>query len=228
MVGNRRSSSAFVSFNETPNFRLNGIKPGTVTFWIAAKSNAGLYSANPIDAQVTVFYPPGYVEANSWAWDFDGIGTFVNTEHCTHNAVDALKCSHTGGVLTGTWTSPEYDLGSLKTVRVWGDFLTDFSSPAGTFASIFGTKTFAEVLIPSDIRFYQLTEPLSSGAVRATIKWGTSTGVYPNSADKFELSAVEFSAQFIQVVITIIDPTDDANLFLYSLNNIAAIASDRV
>lgn len=226
--GDTWAGGVVVALNETPNFRLTGVKPGTFKFYLAARDNAGLYSANPIDAQVIVFYPPGYVAENSWAWNFNGIGSFVNTEHVTYDGGDALKCSHTGGVLTGTWTSPEYDLGSVKTVRVWSDLLTAFSSPAGTFASIFDTKTFTEVLVPSTIKFYQLTEPVISGAIRATIKWGTSSGVYPDSADKFELSSVEFEARYIQIVITITDPTVDANLYLKTLNNIAAIAVDRV
>ena len=216
------------AFNETPNFRLNGVKPGTFTFWIAAKDNAGIYSANPASTQVVVFYPPGYVEQDTWAWDFDEIGSHDNTEHTTHESTDALKCSHTDGVLTGTWTSPEYDLGSEITVRVWCDFLTDFSSPAGTWESIVGSNTWATVLDPSTIKWFQLTSPDTTGALTATIKWGTSTGVYPNSASRFELSSVEFSARYIQVEVTITDPTADSNMFLYTMNMTAAIASDRV
>lgn len=220
-----------VATNETPNFRINGVRPGTFVFWLAAQDNAGVYSSTPVSTSVVVFYPPGYVELptyGSWVWDFDAIGTHSNTEHVTHNSTDALKCSHTAGVLTGTWTSPEYDLGALVTVRIWSDFLADFTSPAGTWTSLVGSANWEDVLIPSTIKWYQFTQPVTSGAVRATIKWGTSSGVYPNSADKFELSSIEFEARYLQVVITITDPTDDANLYLYTLNNTAAIASDRV
>ena len=226
--GDTWAGGILIAFNETPNFRLTGVKPGTFNFYLAAKDNADLYSANPIDTQVTVFYPPGYVQENAWAWNFNGIGSFSNTEHVTYNSQHALKCSHTGGVLSGTWTSPEYDLGSLKTVRVWSDLLSAFVAPAGTWTSLVGTSHWDDVLIPSTMKWYQLTEPTTSGALRATIKWGTSSGVYPDSADKFELSSVEFQARYIQVVITLTDPSADSNLYLYAMNNIAAKANDRV
>ena len=106
--------------------------------------------------------------------------------------------------------------------------LSAFVAPAGTWTSLVGTSHWDDVLIPSTMKWYQLTEPTTSGALRATIKWGTSSGVYPDSADKFELSSVEFQARYIQVVITLTDPSADSNLYLYAMNNIAAKANDRV
>ena len=67
-------------FNETPNFRFAGVKPGVITFWMKAKNNGGFYSENAVSSQVTVFYPPNYTEKNAWLWDYDEIGVHDNTE----------------------------------------------------------------------------------------------------------------------------------------------------
>lgn len=219
-LGDAWAGGVLVGFNETPNVRLAGVKPGTHTFWCAFRYNNGLYSETPSSAQVTVFYPSGYVDKNTWSWDFDGIGTHDNTEHTTYNTYDALKCSHTGDVLAGTWTSPEYDLGSLKTVRVWGDFLTAFESDDGTWSSLFGTSTWADVL--GTKKWYEIVAPDYAGILTAKIKWGTSSGVYTNEADRFELCSVEFQARYIQVEVTITDPFVGSNLYLYTLNMKAA------
>ena len=219
-LGSAWEGGVLVGFNETPNIRLAGIKPGIHTFWICAKDSNGLYSDNPATAQVEVFYPPGYTDKNTWTWDFDGIGTHSNTEYVSYGGSDALKCSHTGNVLTGTWISPEYDLGSLKTVRVWGDFLTAFSSDDGTWTSIFGTSTWADVV--GTKKWYEITAPDYASILTAKIKWGVSSGIYTNESEHFELCSVEFQARYIQVEVTITDPFVGSNLYLYTLNMKAA------
>lgn len=208
----------FVAFNETPNFRLTGVRPGTFTFWCKPKDNAGNYAANAVSSTVTVFYPANYVDKNTWSWDYNGIGTHDNTEYVLYNGEDCLKCSHIGGVLTGTWTSPEYDLGSEKTVRVWGDFLTTFVSSATSWEGIFpGTTTWADKT-DATTKWYELTAPNVAAILSAKIKWGVASGVYPNEADFFEILAPEFTARYIQVEITITDPQTDANLYIKRLN----------
>jgi len=203
--------------------KFSGVRPGTFVFWLSPVNNSGKYSATPVSVSCTVFYPSGYTDKNTWSWDFT-TGTHSNTEHCTYNSQDALKCSHTGGVLTGTWTSPEYDLGSLKTIRTWGDFLMYFASGALTWAGGLG----ADTRLWSDVgagtkRWYELFTGGATGAkISATIMWGTVSGTYPNQADFFQLLAPEFSARYIKVAITISDPSQGSNLYLYKLNMKAA------
>lgn len=214
----------FCGFNETPNFRFVGVRPGTHTFWLAAKGNNGYYSATPASATAIVYYPPGYADIatyGTWAWDYDGIGTHDNTEHVTYESVDALKCSHTGGVLVGTWLSPEYDMGSVMTARYWGDFLTDFVVSTASWDAIFSTYTW-EDRIGSTTRWDNLIAVGEQGKIEATIHWGDTTGNLTNSADGFELLAAEFSARYVQVEVTITDPNTSSNLYLYTLNMKAA------
>jgi hypothetical protein len=93
-LGDTWEGGLFIAFNETPNIRLVGVRPGTHVFWMKAKDNAGIYSDTADSATVEVFYPPSYVDVATWSWDFDGIGTHDNTEHETYDGSDAVKCSH--------------------------------------------------------------------------------------------------------------------------------------
>lgn len=212
----------FIGSNETPNFRLVGVRPGTHTFWVAAKDNAGNYSANRASAIVTVFYPNGYIDKHSWAWDFNGIGTFDNTEYVLYDGAPALKCSHTGGVLTGTWLSPEYDMLALKTVRVWGDFLSTFVSSAGTWDALFPGATLWSDKLTAQTRWYVLLSPEYAGILQARLYWGSVTGQLTEIGDKLEILAPEVSARFLQVKVTITDPDVLSNLYLKTLNMRAA------
>ena len=224
-IGDSWVGGIFMASNETPNFRLAGVKPGTFTLWCSPKDNSGSYSETPVSASVTVFYPPGYSDKNTWSWDYNGIGTHDNTEYELYSGDDSLKCSHTAGVLIGTWTSPEYDLGSEKTVRVWGDFLTTFISSATSWAGIFPTTTTWADKTDANTRWYELTTPDVAAILSAKIKWGTATGVYPFDADFFQILSPEFTARYIQVEIEITDPQADANLYIKELNMKAAFWS---
>ncbi len=225
-LGDAWDGGLLIGFNETPNVRLNGVRPSPTgtphTFWIAAKDNSGNYSGTPASTQVAVFYPPGYSNKNTWSWDFNAIGTFANAEHATYEGGDTLKCSHTGNVLTGTWLSPEYDLGSAKTVRIWGDFLTTLSAAGGTWDALFPGTTKWEDKITSTTRWYELLSPAYAGIIRAKLKWGLTSGDLDYEADKLEILAPEIYARYVQVEITIIDPDAASNLYLKELNMIAA------
>ena len=223
-MGDAWAGGLFVAFNETPNYRISGMRPGTFTFWCAPKDNGGHYAANPVSAIATVFYPAGYSDKNTWSWDYNGIGVHDNTEYILYAGDDCLKCSHTAGVLKGKWTSPEYDLGSEKTVRVWGDFRALFVSSAVTWEGIFpiGASTTWADKIDATMKWYTLTAPDVAAILNAKIKWGTVSGVYPNEAKFFEILAPEFTARYIQVEIEIEDPQADANLYIKELNLKAA------
>jgi hypothetical protein len=221
-LGSAWAGGIFIGFNETPNIRLVGVRPATHTFWMAAKDNAGNYSSTPASAQCIVYYPSGYADIATWAWDYDGIGTHDNTEHVIYDGGDVLKCSHTSGVLTGTWTSPEYDLGSVITTRIWGDFITAFVSSSGTWTASLGTgRTWTEAL-GTGTRWYEVLAPAYAGVVEATMKWGNSSGSLTNSASKMEILSAEISARYVQFEITITDPDVGSNLYLKELNLKAA------
>lgn len=209
-------------YNKEPLISKSGVRPGTHNFVMSPKSNNGLYSASPPTAQCTVFYPSGYSDKNSWSWDFS-TGSHSNTEQTTYAGDTCLKCSHAAGVLTGTWTSPEYDLGSIKTVRVWGDFLTTFISAGNTWNAIFPSGQTWNDIAPPGTKWQDLNAIETKAVVlSAKIMWGDTSGNLTNEADFFEILAPEFSARYVQVEVTIIDPVEGSNLYLKTLNMKAA------
>ncbi len=220
-MGDGWQGALLMGFYKAPMIRFSGVRPGTFTWWLAPIDNRGQYANTKRSAQCTVRYPAGYEDKNTWSWDFT-TGTHSNTEHATYNSQDALRCSHTGGVLTGTWTSPEYDLGSIKTVRVWGDFLTAFVASNQTWGGILpGGTTWADIGI-STKRWYEIFAATIAGQLRAKLKWGDSSGSLTNEASFFELLAPEITGRYVQVEITLTDPTLDSVLYLYKLNMKAA------
>lgn len=217
----------FFASNETPNFSRAGIKPGTLALYCKAKDNSGNYSSNFVSTSVEVFYPANYTDKNTWSWDFT-TGTFENTEHDTYDGGDVLKCSHdipsSAGIenLTGVWTSPEYDLGSEKTVKIWGDFLTVFSASSNTWGGIFTAASLWSDFITSTTKWYQLAPADIAGVLTAKLRYGTSPGSYTTEIDGFEILAPEITTRYVQVEVTLIDPNLDANILLKELNMKAA------
>lgn len=220
--GNAWLGATLFGFYKAPMVRITGVKPGTHTFSMAAKGNNGLYSDTPSSASVTVFYPAGYSDKNSWAWDFS-TGSHTNTEQDTYGGNNVLKCSHTDDVLTGNWLSPEYDLGSIKTVRVWGDFLTEFIGSENTWDDIFPSGDTWDDNAPKPTSWNQLQAIEALAAVlSATIYWGDTSGTLTNEADFFQILAPEFSARYVQVRVTITDNALGSQLYLKTLNMKAA------
>ena len=215
-IGSSWGGGLLFAFTKAPYIRITGVKTGEFTFFIAAKDNSGHYSETPVSCTVNILGPAGYTDKNTWSWDFS-TGDHSNTEQTTHGGNNVLGGTHTGGVLAGTWTSPEYDLGSKKKVRIYGDFITDFASSALTWGSVFPAGALWSD-IAAGTSWAQLLAQDDAGQLQATIFWGDTSGVLTNSADFFQILAVEIDARYVQVEVTIIDPQDDAHVYLRTLN----------
>ena len=213
-MGDTWNGGSFVHFSISPNVRLTFITPGTQKFWIAAKDNAGAYSPNPQSDSCTVPYPTSYDYKTEWVWDYDGIGSHSNTEHVVHLTVDALKCSHTSNILIGTWTSPVYDAGSVKRMKIWGDFLSDFIAGSKTWDGFFPSPVTWDSKIGSDT---WNTVFSVEGSLSAKLKYGDAD-VSENTLDNFNNLAPELDPRYLQVELTITDPELTANLYVYELN----------
>jgi hypothetical protein len=121
-LGDVWDGAIFISFNKNCSLRLNGVRPGTHTFWMAAKDNAGNYASTPVSATVKVFIPPGFTllpTYGSWSWDF-ATGTHSNTEQTTYDSNDALKCSHTEAFTLTTSTPSDITIASNEVTRTSG------------------------------------------------------------------------------------------------------------
>lgn len=111
-LGDTWSGAVFLGTNVEPDLSLNGVKPGDFTFWGNTRSNNGEYGVTPRSATASLVDPPdGWTVQGGLTetCDYNAIGTHDNTEYIFYDSDDYLKCSHTGAVLTGTYTSPEYD-----------------------------------------------------------------------------------------------------------------------
>jgi len=95
------------------------VKPGTHKFYIRAKDTQGNYSANAVWEQVTVFYPTNYTDKATFTDDFSG-GTHQNTAYKDDPTYGRVLYVNAG--LQGNYTSPVYDLGSLRNIRLWTNF----------------------------------------------------------------------------------------------------------
>jgi hypothetical protein len=198
---------------------LPGVKPGSYTFWMNTCDTSGLYGETPRSTTCTVYQPISESLENEWTWDFS-TGTDSNTEQVTHDPTgdnfNALKCSHTSDVLTGSWTSVEYDLSAIKTVRIEGDFLTHYHAGTATWANTLGSKTWAEW--GADTKTWsQLFNMDSAGSLSAVLYYG-ETSPPTNTVDISAVLSPTVSARYVKVVVTITDPVLDANLYLKDLN----------
>jgi len=220
-LGDAWDGAIFISFNKNCSLRLNGVRPGTHTFWMAPKDNAGNYSATPVSATLKVFIPPGFtlLSGGTWSWDYDGVGTHDNTEHVTYDSSDALKCSHTSDVLTGTYTTPTNDLGAIEDVRIWGDFRMYFESSDTTWDGVAPAPTTWNDL-GSAKAWMEIFNPEAAGKIQATLKFSENNSNWTD-VEFFEILCAEVTARYIKIEITITDPTLDANLYLKELNMVA-------
>lgn len=220
-IGSSWTNAMFFGLFLSPFVSKPGIKPGTHTFWMAPKGNNGVYALTPRSATVTVFYPPGYVDQDIWSWDFS-TGTHDNTEKTTYVGDNVLGCSHINDILTGTWTSPVYDLGSLQTSRIWGDFhIIIIADQTWNSIAPFSTKWNMITNFSTTWNSLLGLEELA-GNIQATIYWGSTTDCADGNASFFHIFSPEFTARYIKVAVTITDATPGTHLYLYTLNMKAA------
>ncbi|RLB61888.1 MAG: hypothetical protein DRH08_13235, partial [Deltaproteobacteria bacterium] len=220
-MGDAWDGAIFISFNKNCSLRLNGVRPGTHKFWMSPRDNAGVYSATPVSAEVKVFIPPGYSELADYgaeAWDFSA-GSHDNTEQDTYDTDDALKCSHTSDVLTGTWSSGTQDLNAIEDVRIWGDFRMFFESSDTTWNGVAPDPTTWNDL-GATLSWTEIFNPSVAGKIEAILYYSTDNSNW-DEISFFEVLCAEVTARYIKVDITITDPTLDSNLWLKELNMVA-------
>jgi len=211
-LGSSWSGGIFLGALKAPNYSLDSVKPGDHTFWANTKSTNGEYGATARSAGAVLIDPPdNWTVSDSDTCDYNGVGTHSNTEHTTYASDDYLKCSHTGGVLTGTYTSPEYDLGASTRVLVYvlADIVVsgvgttwDDKFPTGTTwtAGGAGTMSWAEI--------FELT-----AGVQVTMKiyYGDTSGSLTEYVERAEILAAIVEARYFKVEINITDPSADVN-----------------
>jgi hypothetical protein len=207
-------AAVFLAANRVPVWQMTGMRSGTFRIFCSPKGTNNQYSATPVSTTFTVGTPHGWTLLQTEDIDYDDAGdSHDDTEFVdTGSGEYSLRVDHTSA-LTGTYTSREIDLGSSQTVRVQASLITSIIDSSVTWAALFGlTGTWDD---------YDMSEPWSSmfgisapSRIEATLKWGTSTGVYTSEQDLFELMAVTATGRYFQVEITITDPNGAQYLYL--------------
>lgn len=108
-VSNLWKDAGFLSASSKPVVSFSGVRPGDFSFWLDAKGKNQLYSGAALKADVTVEDPPPFhlVQKNKPVNYLTGVHN--NTEPVIEQGLLSLRCAHTGGVLSGTYTSPVID-----------------------------------------------------------------------------------------------------------------------
>lgn len=149
-----------------------------------------------------------------------GGGIHDNTEHVIYNAHDYLRCKHTGGNLTGTYTSRIFDTGVAADRYLIYIVGQDTGEPDIVIIGE-GTTWDAQVPIPTtwtdiDASSNSWTNIFQLGkgpAVQMRVYYG-ETSPPTNYVDHMEIfSAIVPDARYFRVVITIIDPV--AEVYAY-------------
>jgi len=209
-LGSSWAGGTFLSALRSPNLSLQGVKPGQHYFAVNTLGANGIYGDTPQVTAVSLVDPPdGWTVQHTETDDYSG-GTHDNTEQTTYNSEYYLKCSHSGGDLTGTYLSPIFDLGASDRYLVyvladivvsgvgttWDDVIPD----PNTWNSIsIDSRTWVEIF------------ELSAGPqVRIKLKYG-DTSPPTNEVERMEILYAIVTGRYFQVEIQITDPSEAVN-----------------
>jgi len=210
-LGSSWSGGIFLSALRSPNLSLVGVKPGTHTFFANTLSNNGVYGSTPRSATVTLPDPPdGWAVQDTDACDYNAVGTHDNTEHTTYSSDDYLKCSHTAGVLTGTYLSPIYDLGASGRYLVYCQADIVVTGAGTTWGDVAPSPDTWADIGASSITWGGLTSLDAGPTVQMTLKYG-DTSPPTSEVGRQEILSAIVTGRYYQMEITITDPTDAVN-----------------
>lgn len=207
-LGSSWSGAIFLAALRSPNLSLAGVKPGTHTFWANTLGNNGLYGAVPAGASVTLQDPPdGWSVINTQGYDYQA-GTHDNTERHYHVSEYYLRCSHTGGNLAGTWTSPVYDRGASARLLAYVAADITVIGEGTTWDDIAPSPTTWTELLASGNRWLDVITIPSGPTVNMRLEFGETTAL-GSEIGEMEISTAIIEGRYFRVVIEIMDPSPE-------------------
>jgi len=195
-----------------PSITYSGVKPGYHQFNLNTLGTNGLYGAIPQSASVTLQEPPAYhEEVQRFSIDFTA-GAHDNTEATPEGW---LKCSHTGGVLVGTYTSSSFQRTEAERLLAYVNY---------TFSSNVGGLTWDELVpIPTTwadgfgtSRWYDIFATESVGQINISLKYRESPSHPWVQEERLELLTTTIFGADFQVLIKIADANPGLNLVVKS------------
>jgi hypothetical protein len=209
-LGASWSGAILLASMNKPNLSLLGVKPGSHTFWASAYSNNTKYSSNPVTAGATLSDPPdGWSVQHTRSDDYSG-GTHDNTEQITYDSEAYLKCSHTSGVLTGTYKSPVYDIGSVKRVLAYVLADVTVTGEGTTWADQVPDPTDWTAINISERSWAEIFTLEEAPRVRMRIRYGETSSL-GLMVERQEILTAIIEGRYFQVEIEITDPADTTN-----------------
>lgn len=205
-------SSIFYGLLKAETLSLVGVKPGLHSFGIKAKDTLGNYSANAAICTVTVFDPPGYSEKHSFGPNDFSTGTHDDTEQYddpVHGYV--LRVDHASG-LAGVYTSPVYDMASVKKCRHWIDYDLILSATGATWEGGIGDVTWDTVLVPGETWQEQFAN-IQVGVIRMELLHSRDNALW-ETVDHMEIHSAEVEARYVQYRIYITDNDENSRVMV--------------
>lgn len=213
-LGSQWVGGIFLAAIRSPNYSITGVKPGTFTFFCNTKGTNDIYGSTPRSASTTLTVPKGWTAYDTTTYTDDytstSSGTHDNTEHCTYNSDDYLKCSHSGSNLTGTYTSKVFDLGAgnndVYYTYIDAALVTTGVGTTWDDMTASGTLTWDE-MNATTTSWNELAEINEAPQVNITLKYKVNSGDTWSEVDRMELCSVVAEFRYFQVIITITDPS---------------------
>jgi len=222
-LSNLWRDAVFLTAKSKPTVSFSGVKPGSFSFWFDSKGKNDLYSGSPLQVDVTMEDPPPfhYVETVE-SVDYS-TGTHDNTETVVEQSLLSLRCAHTGGILSGTYTSPVmdtkhylFDVGSIVPlliailpvgfgVNVAGSTWEDFAP----------TPTVWNDIAPSGETWVDIVgDSFSSPKLSISAEYSDSpAGPWGSTkATKLELLTALIPQRYIKVIYSLEDSTSTSRL----------------
>jgi len=207
-LGPSWTGGIFLGAYRAPNLSLYGVKPGSYTFYANTLANNGLYGETPRSASASLKDPPdGWTVQHTETNDYSS-GTFDNTEQTTYNSEYYLKCSHSGGSLSGSYTSPVYDLGSSDRYMVYvlADIVVTGSGTAWE-DNLTAGESWSSQMTPGT-SWSDNFELETGPQVKIKLKYG-DTNPPTNEVEKMEILSAIVTGRYFQIEIEITDPTGE-------------------
>lgn len=222
-LGSQWTGGIFLASIRSPNYSLKSVKPGIHSFAANTKGTNGIYGETPRIATATIESPKGWSSYTTFTNDYTSAsGTFDNTEHITYNGDDYLKCTHSGSILTGTYTSYVHDVGignnDIYYIYLDADIVVTGAGTDWDSVTSSGVATWDEINA-STRTWNELVELIEAPQVSIYIDWKLNIGDDWSTIERAEILAGVANSRYYRVRISITDPSISVNALVenYSL-----------
>lgn len=140
----------------------------------------------------------------------DSGGIHQNTIAVTYDFEPYLKCRHLHGLLTGSYTSPITDIGSVVRYLVYLIAKIAVTGVGNTWADQFPAPVKWNSVDVENITWAQLFDLDAAPNVNIELYYG-DTSPPANSVGRLEILSTIVSARYWQIKITITDPTNEVH-----------------